>query len=118
MNTVQFNAMDPEFEAILKLEGKPVVLMIRDAEGRGLRLNAYLHKHKRGPFWYVFEKQTGLGLNMRGQRTQKEALENGRCECASRGVTETRLAICRAIKRHGVLNGPGLRGRLTRQAGE
>ena len=102
MKKVMFNAIDPKTEGKLELEGRPAEFIINEY-GDEYRVPCFVHK--KGPFYYVFERISGLEVTMRGQRTIKEALEEAAENCLKNGgIKETERAIDRAVALRGEIN--------------
>lgn len=102
MKKERFSAIDPQTEAKTDLDGRPGEFVISEG-GDEFRVPCFLHK--RGPFWYVFERTTGLGISMRGRKTISEALDEAVEVCIKfGGIGSTERAINGAIRLRGIIN--------------
>ena len=96
---VKFNAVDPQTKKAIELEGRASEFFLDDE----YRIPCFIHK--RGPFYYVFERETGLGISMKGERTMLEAVSHAKDVCLEHGgVKGMEEAVTRAIRSRGVIN--------------
>ena len=99
---VGFKAIDPLGNDTISLEGYKAALVLKEGDNEFI-VPCFLHKKDR--LWYVFERETGLGISMSGQKNRFEALSHAAAMCYKfGGIAATERAINGALKLRGQIN--------------
>ena len=86
----------------INLEGYKAAFILKEGDNEFM-VPCFLHKKAR--LWYVFERETGLGISMSGQKNRREALSHAAAMCYKfGGISATQRAIYGALKLRGQIN--------------